>query len=185
MTVVETLSYMIYLAFIDSSFIASDLNYQNQLFEIDMSGHSLFISQWNLLAFICSGMTITSGFICLLGHYDVPKGTMVIINHWALHHDPNAWENVSNLIPERFLDTDGKMGPKPENWLPFSAGRRVCLGESVAKPELHLLFACLMQRFSWRMPEGEKIDLSPTGNSLLLFPKPHQLIVETRMPKVN
>lgn len=120
-----------------------------------------------------------------VGSYDVPKGTMLVINHWALHHDSNAWENVNDFIPERFLDKDGKMGPKPESWLPFSAGRRVCLGESVAKPELHLLFACLMQRFSWRMPEGEKVDLTPTGNSFLLLPKLHQLIVEERMPKTN
>ena len=108
---------------------------------------------------------------------------MVVINLWALHHDPAAWDNVNAFIPERFLDKDGKMGPKPENWLPFSAGRRVCLGESVAKPELHLLFACLMQRFTWRLPEGEKVDLTPDGNSFGLLPKLHQLIVEERLQK--
>ena len=112
--------------------------------------------------------------------YDVPKGTMVIINLWALHHDPIAWENVEAFIPERFLDVDGKLGPKPENWLPFSAGTRVCLGETVAKPELLLLFAALMQRFTWRIPEGGKIDLSPDGNMFSIYPKPHDLLVEER-----
>ena len=68
-------------------------------------------------------------------------GTDVIINHWALHNDPNKWRDVDKFMPERYLNEEGKMGPKPESWLPFSAGRRVCLGESVAKPELHLLFA--------------------------------------------
>ena len=117
----------------------------------------------------------------LVGGYDVPKGTMVIINIWALHHDPKAWNNVDDFIPERFLDKDEKLGPKPESWLPFSAGTRVCLGEPVAKPALLLLFAALMQRFTWRIPEGKKIDLSPNGNIFSIFPKPHELLVEERI----
>ena len=113
--------------------------------------------------------------------YDVPKNTLVMINHWALHHDPKAWNDVNEFIPERFLDTDGKLGTKPTNWLPFSAGRRVCLGESVAKPELHLIFACLMQRFTWRLPDGETAHLSPLGSSLIMYPRPHRMVIEPRL----
>lgn len=117
-----------------------------------------------------------------VGGFDVPKGSMAIINHWALHHDPKAWENVDDFIPERFLDKDGKLGPKPESWLPFSAGRRVCLGETVAKPELHLLFAALMQKFTWRIQEGTKVDLSPTGNMFVSYPRTHAFVVKERKP---
>ena len=116
-----------------------------------------------------------------VGGYDVPKGTMVLINLWALHHDPKAWDNVEEFIPERFLDENGKLGPKPESWLPFSAGTRVCLGETVAKPELLLLFAALMQRFIWKIPEGGKVDLTPDGNMFSIYPKPHELLVEERL----
>ena len=117
------------------------------------------------------------------GGYDIPKNTAVIINHWALHNDPRKWENHDQFIPERYLDRDGKLGPKPDNWLPFSAGRRVCLGEMVAKPELHLIFASLMQRFRWRLPDGEKGDVTAAGNMFALFPKPHLLIADDRKPK--
>ena len=103
-----------------------------------------------------------------------------MINHWALHHDPKAWDNVNEFRPERFLDSNGKLGPKPESWLPFSAGRRVCLGESVAKPELHLIFAALMQNFTWQLPDGVTADLSPDGNSFALVPKLHKLIIKNR-----
>ena len=113
--------------------------------------------------------------------YDVPKNTLVMINHWALHHDPKAWNDVNEFIPERFLDADGKLGTKPINWLPFSAGRRVCLGESVAKPELHLIFACLMQRFTWRLPDGVTADLSPLGSSLIMYPRPHRMVIKPRL----
>ena len=115
-----------------------------------------------------------------VGGYDVPRNTMVVINHWALHHDPTVWENADHFIPERFLDTDGKLGPTPENWFPFSAGKRVCMGETVAKPELLLLFAALMQRFTWKIPTGRQVDLSPNGNMFSIYPKPHEMFVEKR-----
>ena len=105
---------------------------------------------------------------------------MVFINHWALHHDPTKWDDVEDFIPERFLDKDGKLGPKPENWLPFSAGRRVCLGEPVAKPEFHLIFACLMQTIRLRLPDGVKADLYPDRSVFGIVPKPHKMFIEKR-----
>ena len=135
----------------------------------------------------CGSLTLISNIILVnyyislfSGDFDVPKDTVVMINHWALHHDPKKWEKVEEFIPERFLDGNGKLGPKPENWLPFSAGRRVCLGETVAKPKMHLIFACLIQRFIWRLADGIKADLSPDGNWFALIPKQHNFIIEDR-----
>ena len=90
---------------------------------------------------------------------------------------------MKEFRPERFLDKDGKLGPKPENWLPFSAGRRVCLGEMVAKPELHLIFACLMQRFNWSLENGKQADIYPDGGFFELEPKPHLMVISERKPK--
>ncbi|KAL4220119.1 hypothetical protein ACF0H5_020530 [Mactra antiquata] len=116
-----------------------------------------------------------------LMEYKIPKGTVVAINHWALHSDPDAWEDVGRFIPERYLDENGKLGPKPKNWLPFSAGKRVCLGEFVAKPELHLIFAQLMQRYKWKMVSGKCADLTPGGNCFSGLCKPYKVIVEKRV----
>ncbi|ESO89934.1 hypothetical protein LOTGIDRAFT_72583, partial [Lottia gigantea] len=80
-----------------------------------------------------------------IGKYDVPKGTFIFINHYALHLNPDHWPEVNKFKPERYLDDDGKMAPKPDYWLPFSAGRRVCVGEPMAKSELHLVMAGLFQ----------------------------------------
>ena len=107
---------------------------------------------------------------------------MVMVNHWALHHDPRKWEDVEDFKPQRFLDEHGNLGPKPENWLPFSAGRRVCLGEPVAKPEFHLIFACLMQKIRLRLPDGVKANLSPDKNVFGIIPKSHKMIIERRQP---
>ena len=103
------------------------------------------------------------------------------INHWALHYDPEAWENVEKFIPERYLDENGKLGPKPKNWLPFSAGKRVCLGEFVAKPELHLLFASLMQRYKWKAESGVNVDLEAISAFGARLPKPYKCIITKRV----
>ncbi|XP_053404200.1 steroid 17-alpha-hydroxylase/17,20 lyase-like isoform X2 [Mercenaria mercenaria] len=113
--------------------------------------------------------------------YRIPKGTSVMVNHWALHHDPDAWDDVDRFIPERYLDENGKLGPKPKNWLPFSAGKRVCLGEFVAKPLLHLIFACLMQRYKWRMISGKCPDLTEVGGINGLGYNSYKVIVEKRI----
>ncbi|XP_033763832.1 steroid 17-alpha-hydroxylase/17,20 lyase-like [Pecten maximus] len=93
--------------------------------------------------------------------YDIPKGTTVMINHWALHFDARHWKDPKKFDPERYLDSDGNLGPKPVSWLPFSAGRRVCLGESVAKAELHLICAIFLHQFDFMIPPGETADFTP------------------------
>ncbi|KAL4220455.1 hypothetical protein ACF0H5_020856 [Mactra antiquata] len=113
--------------------------------------------------------------------YKIPGGTEVVINHYALHYEPTAWKEVDRFIPERYLDEDGKLGPKPQSWLPFSAGTRVCLGEFVAKPELHLIFASLMQKYKWKMVSGKCANFTTWGNVLGRFCKPFKVIVEKRI----
>ncbi|XP_071082986.1 steroid 17-alpha-hydroxylase/17,20 lyase-like isoform X2 [Haliotis cracherodii] len=115
-----------------------------------------------------------------VGDYDIPKGTMVIINHYALHHDPEQWRDPEVFSPERFLDQTGKMAAKPESWLPFSAGRRVCLGESVAKPELHLLLAGIMRHFKVSLPPGTKLNFAPYGGSFANVPRGFDIVAESR-----
>ena len=123
---------------------------------------------------------MTLKYILFAGKYKIEKGTPVAINVWALHNDPEAWDNVDQFIPERYLDDNGKMGPKPKNWLPFSAGKRVCLGEFVAKPELHLLFAGLLQRYTWEPEPGTELDVKPIMTFFASKPTEHKLIARKR-----
>ncbi|XP_067683347.1 steroid 17-alpha-hydroxylase/17,20 lyase-like [Haliotis asinina] len=116
-----------------------------------------------------------------VGGYDVPKGTMVFINHDALHFDPDQWEDVNTFKPERFLDSDGKMGPKPDSWLPFSAGRRVCLGETVAKPEIHLFFAGILRLFSISLAPGTHHDFEPRTKGMINNPGRYKVVLESRV----
>ena len=60
------------------------------------------------------------------GDYVIPKGTIVIPNLWAVHHDPKLWKDPDVFDPERFLVDDGHGGRVVErnnSWMPFSVGK--------------------------------------------------------------
>ena len=120
-------------------------------------------------------------FIFSIGGYDIPKGTTVLINHWALHHDPKFWKNAETFDPHRYLDNEGKMDLKPDSWLPFGAGRRVCLGEPVARTELLLIAANLLQNFKFKSPPG--VEMVPEGFCESVgseLPKAYKVVIERR-----
>nr|XP_046165612.1 cytochrome P450 2U1-like [Oncorhynchus gorbuscha] len=85
--------------------------------------------------------------------YTIPKGTVIIPNLWSVHRDPTVWEEPDDFNPSRFLDDQGNLLRK-ECFIPFGIGRRVCMGEQLAKMELFLMFTSLLQAFSLRLPEG-------------------------------
>lgn len=106
---------------------------------------------------------------------------MVLSNFYAIHRDPHHWKNPESFDPSRFLKKDGTLNAKPDSYLPFSAGRRVCLGEPVAKPELLLMCATLLQRLELCLPEGvrpcyEGIPLSFGVEA----PKSYKIVVKDR-----
>ncbi|XP_062944511.1 cytochrome P450 2W1 [Cynocephalus volans] len=98
-----------------------------------------------------------------LGGYLLPKGTPVIPLLTSVLLDKTQWETPSQFNPGHFLDTDGHF-VKRSAFLPFSAGCRVCVGESLARTELFLLFAGLLQRYRLLPPPGvspSTLDTTP------------------------
>merc|ERR1712212_377764 len=95
-----------------------------------------------------------------LGGYFIPKGTSVMPSLTSVLFDKNEWETPDTFNPGHFLDADGKF-VRREAFMPFSAGKRVCLGESLAKMELFLFFVCLFQKFSFSTLDG--VELSTEG----------------------
>nr|BBD34766.1 putative cytochrome P450 [Eschscholzia californica subsp. californica] len=96
----------------------------------------------------------------------VNKNTPVLVNIYAMHYDPGIWTDPSKFMPERFLDEDhggggGGMSAMERSWIPFGAGRRICAGMEVAKIQVALTLANLVNSFEWNnVREGELPDLT-------------------------
>jgi len=113
--------------------------------------------------------------------YTIPKGTTVLANLWSLHHDPEIWDDPDAFRPERFLDDEGNfVPPKADRFLPFSAGRRVCLGESLARLELFLVLARLLHSFKFENPPGCDLPTLKPINGIVLMPQPFSVCALNR-----
>ncbi|XP_051744227.1 cytochrome P450 2K1-like [Ctenopharyngodon idella] len=108
--------------------------------------------------------------------YFIKKGTPVIPLLTSVLKDPNEWEKPNSFYPEHFLDEKGQF-VKRDAFMPFSAGRRICLGESLASMELFLFFTSLLQSYRFTTPpgvSGDDLDLKGIVG-VTLNPSPHKL----------
>lgn len=109
----------------------------------------------------------------------IPKGTRLITNLSSVLKDKTAWKKPFRFDPEHFLDAEGRF-VKQEAFMPFSAGRRVCLGEPLARMELFLFFTRLLQRFDFSVPPGQPRPSDHGTFSFLVTPAPYQLCAVPR-----
>ncbi|TRZ03607.1 hypothetical protein DNTS_013845, partial [Danionella cerebrum] len=116
-----------------------------------------------------------------VGEYRVDKGTRVIINLWSLHHDEKEWKNPELFDPGRFLNEEGDGLCSPSaSYLPFGAGVRVCLGEALAKMELFLFLAWILQRFTLEVPTGQPLPELQGKFGVVLQPKRFKVTANLR-----
>ncbi|XP_038902241.1 cytochrome P450 81Q32-like [Benincasa hispida] len=113
---------------------------------------------------------------CTIGGYDVPRNTMVLFNIWAIHRDPNLWEDATSFKPERHANVaEVEYSYK---LLPFGLGRRACPGMAIAQRVIGLTLASLIQCFEWKRTSKSLVDMSE-GKGLTM-PKAKPLIVKYR-----
>ncbi|KAF7843649.1 cytochrome P450 71A1-like [Senna tora] len=123
--------------------------------------------------------------------YDIPKGTQVLVNVWAIGRDPTIWDNPYEFEPERFLigknykanniDVEGH----DFELLPFGAGRRMCVGYPLGLKVIQTCLANLIHGFDWKLGgEMKKEELNmEEGNGLSIARKiPLEVMVEPRLP---
>lgn len=93
-------------------------------------------------------------------------------------HDPELWDQPNELRPERFIK-DGKL-IIPDFFLAFSAGRRSCIGEQLARKELFIYFANIMQNLSIVLPAGAEKPSLEKQVGVVMYPLPFEIEVKLR-----
>ncbi|XP_037612192.1 cytochrome P450 2F2-like [Sebastes umbrosus] len=114
-----------------------------------------------------------------LMEYFLPRGTLIIQNLNSVLNEEDQWKFPHEFNPENFLNDQGEF-VKPEAFMPFSAGPRMCLGEGLARMELFLITVTLLRKFKFIWPEdaGEP-DYTPVYG-VTLSPKPYRMKVQLR-----
>ncbi|XP_030626554.1 cytochrome P450 2J2 [Chanos chanos] len=113
-----------------------------------------------------------------IGGYNIPKGTAVTANFTSVLFDETEWETPHTFNPEHFLDAEGNFRRR-DAFLPFSTGKRVCLGEQLARMELFLFFTSLLQHFTFSAPPGVEPTLDYKMGATR-SPKPYKLCAVPR-----
>ncbi|XP_041509554.1 cytochrome P450 2B1-like [Microtus oregoni] len=107
--------------------------------------------------------------------YLLPKNTEVYPILSTALHDPRYFEQPDAFNPDHFLDASGAL-KKIEAFIPFSIGKRNCLGEGIARNELFLFFTTILQNFSVSSPVAPKdIDLRPKENGITKVAPTYQI----------
>ncbi len=120
--------------------------------------------------------------------YAIPSGSHIKPNLWALHHDPEFWIDPENFRPERFMGGSGELvsadHPHRKHLLPFGAGTRVCLGESMALARLFIWTATMIQRFTVTPAYGNAASLVAAENyrfSGVMSSDPYEVVFTPRI----
>lgn len=114
---------------------------------------------------------------CTIGGYDVPHDTIVMINAWAIHRDPEQWPDPTAFKPERFESGDGQMN---RLILPFGLGRRACPGAPLAHKMVGLTLASLIQCFEWKRTGEEEVDMDEGEGLTMPREKPLEALCKAR-----
>uniref|UniRef100_A0A7N5K6H8 unspecific monooxygenase n=2 Tax=Ailuropoda melanoleuca TaxID=9646 RepID=A0A7N5K6H8_AILME len=108
-------------------------------------------------------------------NYVIPKGTTVLTSLTSVLHDSQEFPNPEIFDPAHFLD-DGGNFKKSDYFMPFSAGKRICVGEGLARMELFLFMTNILQKFSLKsLVDLKDIDTTPIASGFGHVPPPYQL----------
>ncbi|KAK7176067.1 hypothetical protein R3I93_000358 [Phoxinus phoxinus] len=114
--------------------------------------------------------------------YSIPKGTIIIPYLSSALREESQWKFPHEFNPQNFLNEKGEF-VKPDAFMPFSAGSRVCLGENLARMELFLILVTVLRQFRliWPKDAGEPDFKYIFGG--IQSVKPYRLTVQLRTPE--
>jgi len=125
--------------------------------------------------------------------YFIPKNTIAMINVWGIHFDENKFPNPELFDPERYInDTTNALesanlpDADARDHFAFGAGRRICVGTSLAEREMFLAIS----RFLWAFriiprPVEKQINLEAYSGELPRTPVEYEIEIVPRHANVG
>lgn len=121
----------------------------------------------------------------------IPQGTVVILNCWTIHHNPERYPDPFTFNPDRYIGDEHSCsessrlpnGLERDHWA-FGAGRRICPGLAVAEKEIWLAISRLIWAYSFTEVTGKPISLEEYEGSSGRTPLPFQVVISPRHPDV-
>lgn len=92
--------------------------------------------------------------------YLLPAGSTVFLSQYVMHRDSRYWFDAERFDPNRWTPEAQARRPK-FTYFPFSAGPRVCIGESFAWTEGIFVLATLAQHWQARLVLGHPVTPEP------------------------
>ncbi|XP_061214762.1 cytochrome P450 2H1-like isoform X2 [Neopsephotus bourkii] len=108
-------------------------------------------------------------------NYLIPKDTMIFPLLTPILHDSKEFPNPEKFDPGHFLNANGTF-KKSDLFMPFSAGKRICAGEGLARMELFIFLTSILQNFTLKpVVDHKDIDITPIISTLANMPRPYEV----------
>ncbi|XP_006147720.1 cytochrome P450 2C3 isoform X1 [Tupaia chinensis] len=107
--------------------------------------------------------------------YTIPKGTEILVSLTSVLYDDKEFPNPEKFNPSHFLDKSGNF-KKSNHFMAFSAGKRICVGESLARMEMFLVLTYILQNFTLKpLVDPKDIDITPVEKTAVTLPPFYEL----------
>ncbi|KAI6659251.1 Cytochrome P450 1A1 [Oopsacas minuta] len=127
------------------------------------------------------GVTHSTTCNTIFEGYFIRKDTPVIFNMYSAHRDDTVFTDPERFMPERFIRLDGTFNCTLAQYVsPYSIGFRRCAGEPVARLEVSVFFATILQQCRIESAPDHPLDLDNYIMTFGIYHKPFKVIFRSR-----